>query len=192
MYKTYILGNGGFAQEVFEQIFLSGPGNLDFGGFIIIKKEKAHVINDDGVKLFNYDKNSSFIIGTSNYEWRKIFINHITRLYEINATHFPNVQAYNSHISGTSMQGVGNLFLCFSMMNANADIGNFNTFGCYSSVHHDTSVGDNNYFATYASAVPCRKIGDNNVLQPGEVLYEDMEDNEILSSGVVHDGNLLK
>ena len=192
MYKTYILGNGGFAQEVFEQIFLSGPGNFDFGGFIIIKKEKAHVINDDGVKLFNYDKNSSFIIGTSNYEWRKIFINHITRFYEINATHFPNVQAYNSHISGTSMQGVGNLFLCFSMMNANADIGNFNTFGCYSSVHHDTSVGDNNYFATYASAVPCRKIGDNNVLQPGEVLYEDMEDNEILSSGVVHDGNLLK
>ena len=77
MYKTYILGNGGFAQEVFEQIFLSGPGNLDFSGFIIIKKEKAHVINDDGVKLFNYDKNSSFIIGTSNYEWRKIFINHI-------------------------------------------------------------------------------------------------------------------
>ena len=192
MYKTYILGNGGFAQEVFEQIFLSGTGNLDFGGFIIIKKEKAHVINDDGVKLFNYDKNSSFIIGTSNYEWRKIFINHITRFYEVDATHFPNVQAYNSHISGTSMQGVGNLFLCFSMMNANADIGNFNTFGCYSSVHHDTSVGDNNYFATYASSVPCRKIGDNNVLQPGEVLYEDMEDNEILSSGVVHDGDLLK
>ena len=192
MFKTYILGNGGFAQEVFEQIFLNEPGKLEFGGFIIIKKDKAHVINDDGVKLFNYDKQSNFIIGTSNYEWRKIFINHITRFYEINAVHFPNIQAYNAHLSGTGMQGVGNLFLCYSMMNANTDIGNFNTFNCYSSIHHDTTVGDNNFFAAYASAVPNRRIGDNNILQPGEVLYEDMEDNEILSSGVVHDGDLLK
>jgi hypothetical protein len=89
------------------------------------------------------------------------------------------------------MQGVGNLYLCFTLINANADIGNFNTFNCYSSIHHDTTVGDNNFFAAYASSLPCRKIGDNNILQPGEVLYEDMEDDEILSSGVVHDGNLL-
>ena len=34
MYKTYLLGNGGYAQECFEQFVLGGVIQ-DFGGFII-------------------------------------------------------------------------------------------------------------------------------------------------------------
>ena len=43
MYKKYILGNGGFAQEVFEQIILKEEAE-SFGGFIILKNDKAYCI----------------------------------------------------------------------------------------------------------------------------------------------------
>jgi hypothetical protein len=48
MKKTYILGNGGYAQEVFEQIFLRNVIS-NFGGFIILKGNKAFLIGDEGV-----------------------------------------------------------------------------------------------------------------------------------------------
>ena len=66
MYKKYILGNGGFAQEVFEQIVLK-EGATSFGGFIILKKDKAYCISEDGATLFNHDEKSSFILGTFTF-----------------------------------------------------------------------------------------------------------------------------
>ena len=47
-------------------------------------------------------------------------------------------------------------------------------------------VGDNNFFHQYASARSCTAIGNSNILEAGEVLFEDMNNNEILSMGVVH------
>ena len=185
MYKTYILGNGGFAQEVFEQIILTKQSD-NFGGFIIIKQETAHSISEDGVRVFEYPENCSFILGTSNAAWREMFIEHFTNHYPLNINHFPNVSAINCHISQTSRIGVGNVFLSFSLLNANAEVGNFNTFNCYSSIHHDCVVGDNNFFHQYASARSCTVIGNSNILEAGEVLFEDMNNNEILSMGVVH------
>jgi hypothetical protein len=43
VYKKYILGNGGFAQEVFEQIILKEEAE-SCGGFIILKKDKSNCI----------------------------------------------------------------------------------------------------------------------------------------------------
>jgi hypothetical protein len=51
MKKTYILGNGGYAQEVFEQIFLRNVIS-NFGGFIILKDNKAFLIGDEGSSTF--------------------------------------------------------------------------------------------------------------------------------------------
>ena len=119
MYKTYILGNGGFAQEVFEQIILTKQSD-NFGGFIIIKQEKAHSISEDGVRIFKYPENCSFILGTSNAAWREMFIEHFTNHYPLNINHFPNVSANNCHISQTSRIGVGNVFLSFSLLSQSA------------------------------------------------------------------------
>ena len=184
MNKKYILGNGGFAQEVFDQIILEQKDN-SFGGFIILKNDKAYCISEDGATLFNHDEHSAFILGTSNKEWRKNFINYFTSYYPIDVTHFPNIVAYNAHVAQTSILGVGNLFLSFSLINANAEIGNFNTFNCYSSVHHDSVLGDNNFFHQYASSKSNAQIGDDNVLDPGEVLFEEMHNDELLSMGII-------
>ena len=73
MHKTYILGNSGFAQEVFEQVILRDE-KANFGGFLIIKQEKAYCISEEGVNLFKHDKNASFILGTSNPVWREKLI----------------------------------------------------------------------------------------------------------------------
>ena len=185
MYKKYILGNGGFAQEVFEQIILKEEAE-SFGGFIILKNDKAYCISEDGASLFNHDEKSSFIIGTSNKDWRNNFISYFTSYYPLNITHFPNIIAHNAHVSETGIMGIGNVFLSFSLLNANAEIGNFNTFNCYASVYHDCKLGDNNFLHQYASSKSNTTIGDNNVLDPGEVLFEDMQDNELLSMGLVH------
>ncbi len=187
-HKTYILGNGGFAQEVFEQVVLRDE-KANFGGFLIIKQEKAYCISEEGVNLFKHDKNASFILGTSNPVWREKFIDYFTNFYPFNINHFPNISAYNAHVSQTSRMGIGNLFLSFSMLNANSEIGNFNTFNCYSSLHHDCSIGDNNFLHQYSNARSNCKVGSGNILQAGEVLLENMKDNGILSSGVIfYDG----
>ena len=53
MYKTYLLGNGGYAQECFEQFVLGGVIQ-DFGGFLILINDKAILLNEDGVNDFDY------------------------------------------------------------------------------------------------------------------------------------------
>ena len=45
MNKLYILGNGSFAQEVFEQIIVANQIK-NFGGFIILKDDKAFCIGE--------------------------------------------------------------------------------------------------------------------------------------------------
>ena len=86
--------------------------------------------------------------------------------------------------------GIGNLFLSFSMLNANSEIGNFNTFNCYSSLHHDCSIGDNNFLHQYSKARANCKVGSGNILEAGEVLLQNMKDNGILCAGVVvYDGS---
>ena len=49
MNKLYILGNGSFAQEVFEQIIVANQIN-NFGGFIILKDDKAFCIGEEGAE----------------------------------------------------------------------------------------------------------------------------------------------
>ena len=53
MNKLYILGNGSFAQEVFEQIIVANQVK-NFGGFIILKNDKAFCIGEEGAEAFTY------------------------------------------------------------------------------------------------------------------------------------------
>jgi len=203
MKRTYILGNGGFAQEIFEQFFMSDSQQYNFGGFIILKNEKPYVINDDGVEPFIYPKDSAFMLGTGNKAWRRTFINHFTKYYEINIKHFPNAVSSHSYVSKMASIGVGNIFCPFSLVNANASIGNFNNFNVYSTISHDCVLEDNNVLSPYAGLMGCVKVGNENFLgassvitpkvsiknentiSAGEVLFDDMENREFFQSGVI-------
>lgn len=202
MKKTYILGNGGHAQEVFEQIFLRNVID-NFGGFIILRDDKAFLIGDEGVTPFTYPTQSSFVLGTANKKWRRTFLEHISRYYTKDIIHFPNVIAKSAHVSLSSQLGIGNVFLCFSMINANAVIGNFNHFNIYSSSAHDNVIGDNNIFSPYAGVMgnvamgdenflganvaitPKVKIGNENTISAGECVFDDMGDREFFQSGII-------
>lgn len=200
--RTYILGNGGYAQECFEQFALNGQME-NFEGFLIMKNEKLVLINEEGVEPFGYRSEANFLIGTGHKTWKKMFIDHLLEYYPLNITHFPNWISYNTHISQTSTLGVGNIFNCFSLINANARVGNFNLFNTYSCIHHDVRLGSYNTLSPYAAvlgycnvgnhntlgpaAVMTRRtnIGDDNHLSSGEHLFEDMSDRQFFKGGVV-------
>lgn len=196
---TYILGNGGYAHELYDQ-FLS---NSDFGGFIVIEKEFCYVINDSGVNIFNYRKDAKFILGTGSKTWRKKFINHFANHYELTEKFFPNFIHEKAYKSKLSILGVGNVVGPFSTINGNARLQNFNCLNIYSSVSHDCvigshnifspyssvlgycKVGDNNFFSANCTVTPRIRLGNNNTLSAGECLFEDMGYREFFKSGIV-------
>jgi len=202
MYKLYILGNGGYAQECFEQFVLSGVIK-DFGGFIVLKNDKAVLMNEEGVVDFTYPDDASFMLGTGHRKWRKEFLNHMFEHYEKDVNHFPNIIANEAHLSQTSTLGIGNVLNCYAMTNANASIGDFNLLNCYSSVHHDVKMGSYNIFTTYATVLGyCTvgddnwlgngttitsktNIGDDNTLSSGEHLFDDMSTRQFFRHGVI-------
>ena len=205
MTKIYILGNGGFAQEIFEQIILAHAVKETFGGFIILKNDEAILIGEEGSHKFDYPASARFILGTGNKYWRRNFIDKFTSMYQINQWHFPNIEAPYAHVSKTSSMGVGNLFMNFSLINGNADIGDFNMVYSYSSIHHDTVVGNNNVLSPYAGIMgyckvghenflgtgthltPKVTIGNENTLSAGETVFDDMENRQFFQHGLVLD-----
>jgi UDP-3-O-[3-hydroxymyristoyl] glucosamine N-acyltransferase len=201
MSKIYILGNGGFAQEVFAQIVI--PHAYDFGGFIILKNDEAFLIDDDGINKFLYPEEAKFILGTGNKNWRRQFINHFLSKYSKSIKHFPNVEAKTAFIASTSKMGIGNVFCENSLLNATAEIGDFNMLNPYASIFHDSIVGDNNVLSPYAGImgyceigdenflgvgthiVPKVEVGNENTLSAGETLFDDMGNRQFFQSGIV-------
>ena len=201
----YILGNSGFAYELFEQIFLHQKTDKIFGGFIVLKDNKAILISDKGTEPFTYSIEAKFILGTGNKKWRNIFIEHFLKYYKADINHFPNVLAKSTHISKLSAIGIGNVFCSFSMLNGTAIVGNFNLFNVYSTASHNSALGDYNIFCPKSSAMgnttmkdfnflaagaticPSISIGSHNILSAGEYLLEDMKDKQFFQSGLVTD-----
>jgi UDP-3-O-[3-hydroxymyristoyl] glucosamine N-acyltransferase len=181
--KLFILGNGSFAQEVFEQIVVENSIQ-DFGGFVILRDNKAFAITEEGSSDFTYPKNAQFVLGTSNQLWRSKFLEHFCQYYEMTPIHWPNMKAPACYLSTSSSMGIGNLFLSFSLVNANAEVGDFNLFNIYSSVNNDCVVGDENIFHQYASAINGVSVGDNNLISAGEVLFDSIENDIVFQSGI--------
>jgi UDP-3-O-[3-hydroxymyristoyl] glucosamine N-acyltransferase len=200
--NLYILGNGGFANEVFDHIFLKN-NKYKFSGFITLVGNKAFVISEEGVQPFEYEPNASFVVGTQNTVWRYKLIDYFLKTYEPIKTHFPNIYSDKSHISATSMLGIGNLFLPFSSIQGISNIGNFNSFSSYSSVYNRCKIGNHNIVHPYAGIMNQCVIGNNNILQPnsiitekvhigndnvisaGECVFDNVNDNELFQSGII-------
>lgn len=201
--KLYILGNGGYANEIFEHIFLK-ENTHEFCGFITLVGDKAFVISSAGVSAFEYDSEASFMLGTQNTMWRGKLLDYFLKLYNPIKKHFPNICSDRCSVSTTSTLGIGNVFLPYSSVNGIASIGNFNLFSSYSSVHNSCKIGNDNIIYPYAGIMNCCSIGNNNVLQPnsiitekvnigsnnvisaGECVFDDINDNELFQSGIIH------
>lgn len=200
--NLYILGNGGFAHEVFDHIFLKENTNK-FCGFITLVGDKAFVISEEGIVPFEYNSEASFIVGTQNSVWKKKLLDHFLTLYDLTKAHFPNIYSSKCSVSFTSMIGIGNLFLPFSSVHGIATIGNFNSFSSYSSVHNRCKIGNYNIVYPYAGIMNQCSVGNNNILQPnsiitekviigsdniisaGECVFDNVNDNELFQSGII-------
>jgi UDP-perosamine 4-acetyltransferase len=205
MNTYYILGNGGFANEVLEQIFLQNNTDKIFGGFIVLKDDKAILVSDDGVEPFTYPVDAKFIVGTGNGKWRNRFISHFYKYYRATTDHFPNIIADSAHISKMSKMGIGNVFCAFSMTNADVVLGNFNLFNVYSVTCHNNIIGDYNIFSPKSCAMggvvmgdfnflgagvtitPSISIGTDNTISAGEYIFEDLTNRQFFQSGIVSD-----
>jgi acetyltransferase-like isoleucine patch superfamily enzyme len=201
--RLYILGNGGYANEVFDHIFLKET-TYEFCGFITLIGDKAFVISTDGISAFEYDSDASFILGTRNLVWKSKLLEHFLKTYNPIKKHFPNIYSNRSSVSATSILGVGNLFLPFSSVHGIATIGNFNSFSSYSSVHTSCKIGNYNTLHPYAGIMNRCCIGDANILQPnsiitekitignnniisaGECVFDNVNNDELFQSGIIH------
>lgn len=201
--KKYILGNGGHAKEVYEQVFLHNNTPSQFGGFIVMNDNKAVLINKEGIEPFTYPEDSAFILGTGQKYWRTKFLEHFFAYYDINAKHFPNFISSTSYISQTSSMGIGNYLCAYTTINADAKLGNFNLLNCYSSMFHDSSIEDynvlspystllgfasainNNFLGAGATVSPKIAIGSHNTISAGEYLFDNMGDREFFKSGII-------
>jgi NDP-sugar pyrophosphorylase family protein len=200
--NLYILGNGGFAHEVFDHIFLKNNKHK-FYGFITLNGDKAFVISEDGVQTFEHDNNAAFIVGTQNTVWRYKLINYFLKTYEPIKKHFPNIYSDKAHVSATSVLGIGNMFLPYSSVQGISNIGNFNSFSSYSSVYNRCKIGNHNIVHPYAGIMNQCVVGNNNILQPnsiitekvnigndnvisaGECVFDNVNDNELFQSGII-------
>lgn len=194
----YILGNGNYAREIFEQFFLK-ENKYNFGGFITLISDKAFVINTDGIHLFNYSTDSYFIIGCDLLI--DPIITYFTNKYS--SLHFPNMFSNTSYISISSMFGYGNIFSPFSSIIGVVSIGNFNRFHIHSGIRDSTIIGNYNILDPYANISINCTIGDNNIfksnsnisekiiiennnlISAGECLFDNMESDRLFQSGII-------
>jgi acetyltransferase-like isoleucine patch superfamily enzyme len=201
--KQYILGNGGFAQEVYDLIFLQQHSDVEFGGYITLNENIPYIISKKGIKQFKYEDESSFVLGTGNKKWRKRFLDHFLYHYPKNKTHFPNIYATNTYMSSFKQEGYGNIYCPFTLVNGQTNIGNFNLFNAHSSIHHDCTIGNNNIICPYTGIMgycslgsdnffgansiitPKIIIGNNNTISAGECLFDDMNNGEFFQSGII-------
>lgn len=179
-----MLGSGGHAHELFDQLFLE-KNIRTFQGFITLIGDKAFVISETGINPFTYEEDAAFIVATQNPLWRVKFIKHFTDRYENSKKHFPNVYSSKAHLSRTAILGIGNVLSAFSAITGISSIGNFNSFNSYSSVHNNCKIGNHNILHPYTGIMNSCAIGDNNILQPNCVVTEKIivGDNNLISAG---------
>lgn len=198
----YILGNGNFAYELYEQIFVRDVNRI-FSGFIIIKNDKPFVINEQGVYSFEHEPEASFVLGTHNKYWRQLFLAYFSEHYETTSKHFPNIIANDAHVSSFAKLGVGNIFCSYSLVNYNAILGNFNCINAHSTISSGCILGNNNilnpytgimdkckvgsynFFGAHSTVTPKLEIGNDNTVSAGECLFDDLQDREFFQSGIV-------
>ncbi len=199
--NTYILGNSGFSRDIFEQLFIRKYIST-FTGFIILNGDKPFVISNDGVKAFEYEDDSSFVLGVDTLEERIAYIEHFTQHYPVSTKFYPNFYVDSCHISHLSSLGVGNIFCHNSSIFGNSSLGNFNLLKAGSTISYNCDIGnynildhnahvsskckilDYNYVSINATITENICIGSHNTISAGECLFDNLQDKELFQSGI--------
>tara|TARA_Y100000385_G_C13042842_1_gene616066 strand:- start:6 stop:620 length:615 start_codon:yes stop_codon:yes gene_type:complete len=124
-----------------------------------------------------------FSICIGNPKWRKHFSELLTSL----GGKTSNLISEKSSLSQIAELGKGNIFLDYSLIEAEAKIGYCNLINCYSGIFHDTTIGDYNEIMPGAKLLgnvtignSCR-IGTNSTILPNINIC----DNVVIGAGAV-------
>jgi sugar O-acyltransferase (sialic acid O-acetyltransferase NeuD family) len=184
MNKIYIIGNGGFAKEIY--FLIKSSTNFEVMGFIDIEPSisKIKFISEevdvlDEKYFFSHVKNANVCIGIGN---PKI----IERIYEKYSNYiFPNI-IHKSVVMDfqNSKMGRGNIFTAGCVLTTSIEIGNLNIFNLKTTVGHDVLIGNFNVFNPSVNISGCCKIGNTNLFGVGSVVLENLNicNNSILGA----------
>lgn len=196
----YILGKGGFAISLNTHLRYN---NIDCDGFVSLDSDIPILFTSNGItKPFDYYEDATFILGTSNINWRIRFLEHFKSYYPLSEQYFPNIVIGNNAMYANGI-GIGNLFMPHTTIENRTTIGDFNLINNYASIGYESTVGDNNVLDCYANIRHGSKIqnsnyigakacidknliiGSNNIVECGECLFDDMRDDELFQSGII-------
>lgn len=195
--KYYIVNLSNLAFTLAEELrqHISGYISTDSAGNLA-------VISEQGADKFVYDEEAAFYIAGDNPELRQLLVRKLLHYYPATKKHFPNFISDSVTLSTRNTIGIGNIILQNTVIEPNVTIGSFNLIkygsilssntviqdynNIYSAVvSSNANVGSNNKIFDRSVITRSVTIGDNNIIAPGEVLYDDLDNNERYFSGIV-------
>lgn len=159
--KSYILGTGGFAAEVFEWLEAANQ-SIEFGGFVSKDRENSMppLVNAACVseEEMTRDSEISIYLAIGDPKMRSEVAQKISLSYPLAS--FPNLIHPTAIVSNNAQIGVGNLILPFSVICPKSRMGSFNILNLYSSLGHDVAIGDFCTLSPYATLNGSSECGD--------------------------------
>jgi sugar O-acyltransferase (sialic acid O-acetyltransferase NeuD family) len=167
----FVVGDGGFAAEVFNWVCSSVGRTPD--GFVVKDKlnskspiaDAKSFVQDD---LLSIKADLYIAIGNPSIRSRVAM-----ELKQFSNFNFPNLVHSTAIIGQNIEMGQGNLLLPFSIICPLVKLGSFNILNLYSSIGHEGVIGNFNTLSPYATLSGCAHtedlcfIGSHATLGPG-------------------------
>ena len=183
----YIIGNGGFAKEVY--FLLEEIGIFNVKGFVDHQpKETKIIFNNKTIPIFDEDfflKNmigETIVIGIGKPNIIDKVFNKYKNFKKPNIIH-PNFIGHTKNIS----MGDGNIITAGVIFTTNIKIGSFNVFNLNTTIGHDTIIGDCNVFNPSCNISGNNNIGNKNLFGVGSISLENivLGDNNIIGASAL-------
>ena len=182
----YILGNGGFANEVGSYLKFMGLTSymrLTFNeNNFFLDNTIFHPVIDD-----SYD--NTFILGTGDLHTRSKAIELVCKSYPNTRMNrlFRNVIVDSKTIITVNNKGYGNIYCPGTkILSPEIIIGNFNLFNANCTLCHDNILGNNNILCPNIMSLGNVKIGNNNFIGSSVTILPgvSMGDNNSVTAGI--------
>ena len=176
--KNYIIGNGGFAKEVYS---ILNRNNIHFDGFIGLENKSVKIGSKTFISIIESDfikchLNANLYIGIGNPTVLKTVK---TKYKNFN---FPNLIDKDAKILGEIDMGEGNIICANSIFTTAIQIGSFNIFNLGCNIGHDCVINDCNVFNPTSCVSGNVKIGNNNLFGVNSTILQNV---------TIHDDNVI-
>ena len=164
--EAYILGNGGFAKEVWQ--ILTEYSQYHIRGFVDLSPaETSTEVGGERVPVYQQTvflddfvgKEVALFVGLGDPR----LISKVTSTFK--DFNFPNFIHPNADVIGKHIKlGRGNIIASGCVFTVDIEIGSFNIFNLNTTIGHDVSIGDSNVFNPGSNVSGSVTIGNSNLL----------------------------